>query len=677
MVISPDEFPFGWFYRIPKLKRSRGNQGSKEKFYYKDLITCFDIETSRIPQTHWTTDRILPGGRREPIDHYQTAMYMWQWQIGAIYTVVGRTMQELREFVNKLQSYIKGNLRLVVFVHNLSYEFQFLRSIFDWQTEDVFATKSRKVLRAYSPGRKLEYRCSYMHSNMSLAQYTHKMGVKHQKLSGDDFDYHEIRYPWTPLTKEQLEYGVNDVLGLYEAITKEMEMDGDTLYTFPLTSTGYLRREVKEALAPIRQKVIRPMMPTLLQYNLLREAFAGGDTHANRYYTGQIIENVHSWDRSSSYPDVQCNEKFPIRPFVEIGHTMGLEEYTHLTKKLGKAVVSRCRLVNLRLKNPHFGCPYFSKSKCRGIINGTFDNGRVMSADYLEISITEIDWLIVEEEYTWDVVEFADGIMAGKGYLPKQFTDIIKTYYHKKTDLKDVEGQEVYYMKSKNKLNSGYGMTAQDIGKQMTLFVDGEFVEDEQPIAEIVEKAAKKAFIPYQWGVYTTAYARLRLHEAIWLVGDGYIYSDTDSVKFIGDVDFTAYNKLRREASRSSGAYATDPQGVTHYMGVYEQERGYDRFRTWGAKKYASEKDGKVEVTVSGVNKKRGRTYLSAHGGLKSFTIGFNFAACSTASEYNDTPPEPVLEIEGHALEIGPNILIKDDDYTLGITAEYAALLSW
>lgn len=657
------------------MRRGRGNPSTREKFVYRDIITAFDIETSRIPCTH----RITYNPQHKEVHHWQTAMYIWQWQFDEYYTVIGRTWDEYRRFAQELESHIHGNERLVVFVHNLSYEFQFLRAVYDWHCEDVFCLKSRHVLRAFAPGRKLEFRCSYMHSNMSLGQYTHKMEVAHTKLSGDEFDYSQIRYPWTKLTDEQMEYAVNDVLGLVEAIKKEMSLDGDTLYTFPLTSTGYLRREVKRALKPLQGKLIKPMLPDMQTYKLLREAFAGGDTHANRYYAGQILHDVHSYDRSSSYPDVQCNDLFPSSKFEHLGPDMilGLDEYKNLAYKRGKAVVARCIFSGLKLKNETFGCPYFSRSKCRGIINGIFDNGRVLEAEALEITLTEIDMQIVLEEYKFDTVLFTDVMFASKAPLPKEFRKILIEYYEKKTALKDIEGQEIYYMKSKNKLNSGYGLTAQDIGKQSTIFMDGEFVFDEETDLETrIEKYQKKGFVPYQWGVYTTAHARYRLHEAIWMVGDDFVYCDTDSVKFVGNHDFTEYNKTRTEHSKVNGATAIDKHGKRYYMGVYEEERPYDVFRTWGAKKYAYIIEGKLSVTVSGVNKKKGGKELAENGGIEAFAPGFCFvAAGGSESEYNDQPPERELVIDGKRLEVGPNICIKDGTYILGITQEYGAII--
>ena len=143
------------------------------------------------------------------------------------------------------------------------------------------------------------------------------MNVEHQKLQ--DFEYTELRYPWTEMTALELEYCQNDVLGLVEALKAEMQRDNDNLYTIPVTSTGYVRRDVKKAMNSISRFYVQKIVPDYPTYQLLSEAYRGGNTHSNRYHTGEILHNVHSYDRSSSYPDVLVNCEFPIRRFFHAG----------------------------------------------------------------------------------------------------------------------------------------------------------------------------------------------------------------------------------------------------------------------------------------------------------------------------------------------------------------------
>lgn len=664
MIVTPEQFPLEWLYNRPLVKRKQGNQRTKKRVKYKDIITAFDIETTRLANIE------------------QSVMYVWQWQFDEDYTVVGRTWEQFAAFQRKIAKILDDTV-LVVFVHNLSYEFQFLRGIYQFSPDEVFAIKSRKVLKCNMYGC-FEFRCSYIHSNMNLDTYTKKMGVKHKKLTGT-FDYEKIRYPWTELNKDELAYCIHDVQGLVEAIKIEMEHDGDNLYTFPLTSTGYVRRDAKKAMSNVSFSFVRNQLPDYEIYKMLREAFRGGNTHANRYYANYTLHNVHSADRSSSYPDVMCNCKFPISEFYRLGD-LSYKDVVKLIEKRNKAMIMRVAITGIYLTRIDWGCPYLSISKCRHIENALEDNGRILSAEYLETTLTDIDLRIVLQEYSFTDIRFFDVASSRYGYLPSPLISTICQYYHYKTELKNVPGQELLYMKSKNKLNSLYGMCAQDPVKQSILFINNDFQEQNEEEAKLLLEHNKKAFLAYQWGVWVTAWARYRLEEGIILAhGDienpnspQFVYCDTDSVKYLGDIDLTVFNRQRITDSKRSGAYATDPAGITHYMGVYEKEHDMCEFRTMGAKKYVYRETPKDKLicTIAGVSKSLGGKELESHGGITAFREGFTFEeAGGLEAVYNDDI-DKVIDIDGHSLKITSNVVLKPSTYTLGLSADYKRLLT-
>jgi len=657
-VIAPEEFKIELLNNIKVQKRSVGNQGNKKKAKYKDIISAFDIETTRIKSIE------------------QSVMYVWQWQFGNSLTVIGRTWEEFTKLCKLIKSSLKEGEYLCVFVHNLSYEFQFLRGIYQFEQEEVFALSSRKVLKATMFGC-IEMRCSYLHSNMSLNEYTHRMGAEHAKLSSEDFDYKIERYPWTPLTTLEQEYCVNDVLGLVEAIQIEMNHDKDNLYTFPLTSTGYVRRDAKKAMREVSHTFVRNQVPCYKTYQLCREAFRGGNTHANRYYSGIVLHNVKSADIGSSYPDVLCNCLFPVSAFFHMGGTT-YEELIELINVRKKAVLMRVSMCNVRLRDPYWGSPYISRDKCRNVRNVTIDNGRILKADYLEMTLTDIDFKIILEEYDFDDFVPFDVAHARYGNLPKPLIQTIIKYYKDKTELKNVDGEELYYMKSKNKVNACYGMMAQDPVKQNIDFIDDDFIEREDKPEELLEISNKKAFLCYQWGVWTTAHARRHLEDGIILAGDGFVYGDTDSVKYINDIDWTEYNNKAIANSKASGAYAKDKKGNTFYMGTFEKDGEYYEFATLGAKKYCYREtpDSELKVTIAGVTKKKGGKELEKAGGIEAFKAGFIFKeAGGIEALYNDKPEITKHVVEGKEISITANVVLKDSTYTLGIAAEYERLL--
>ena len=491
-----------------------------------------------------------------------------------------------------------------------------------------------------------------------------------------------MRTPYTELSEYEMRYCLNDVVGLNEAIREDMKRGGDTLYTFPLTSTGYVRRDVKKAMRGYSYEAIKNMQPDLKLYELLHDAFRGGNTHANRFYAGMILENVKSTDRSSSYPDVMCNERFPMSPFKYVGKCSSSKIMELISED--QAIVMRVRITGLRLKDPFWGAPYLAIAKCK-YSGAVKDNGRILEADIIETAITDVDLGIILDEYTFDSIEYFDVYHSKYGKLPRCFIDCIEKYYRNKTELKGVEGQEAFYEKSKNLLNSTYGLTVQRILIEPIIFTGKEYVPDPNYDKEkAFKKATAHPYNSYAWGVWITALSRLRLEEGLRILHESpnayFIYTDTDSIKYQGELDLTAYNNKRRLDSKRSGAYATDPKGVTHYMGVFEDEGVYSEFITFGAKKYAFVKNGEIGVTISGVNKELGAKEIKKAGGLKALKEGFTFhEAGGTEAKYNDDPLADLgydtINIEGHEIKLTRNLCIKESTYTLGLEADYRRLL--
>ena len=640
------------------LPRRAGENG---KLVYADCVCCFDIESTRIQE-------------RE-----QSVMYVWQFALGE-FTVYGRTWDDFKGFLRQLKSKL-GEMHLVIFVHNLSYEFQFLSGIYHFNDYEVFATDSRKVLKCQM-FKNFEFRCSYKLTNLSLAAMAKRYNKKYLKESGTDFDYSKRRFPDTPLTEQELKYCEHDVLAVVESVIKIMELNDDNLYTLPLTSTGFVRRNVKAGMKDYWYQM-KDEMPPYRCYQLLKSAFRGGNTHGNRFYAGSIVDDVSSVDISSSYPSQQCNKKFPVGKWKE-RHDLSIAQ---LEKRLslGAAAIMRVYLYDVELRDIYAPVPYIPIAKCmqlhlpadvsRGLC---VDNGRVLQADFVEMCITDIDYKIILSMYKCKV-EVQEMYTNWYDFLPLPIRELNIEYFRKKTELKGVQGEELYYFKNKELLNSIYGMSVQDVVKENILFADGQYLIDESRTREDIYNGRKKSiFTQYAYGVWTTAHARASLQAGIDLCGDNLVYVDTDSCKFVGDVDFSAYNADRIAECKQSGAYATDPQGVTHYMGVYEDDGKYKRFITLGAKKYAYEDaKGELHITVSGVGKKSGAAELKANGGLEAFQPGFVFHnSGKTESVYNDEKRPYITRVDGHLITITRNVVIRDTTYTLSTTDDYAELLN-
>ena len=377
-----------------------------------------------------------------------------------------------------------------------------------------------------------------------------------------------------------------------------------------------------------------------------------------------------------------------------------------------KSIVTRVHFTGLRLKNIRWEMPYIPRDKCLALEGAQLDNGRVIRAATISMTITEPDWEIIKSEYTWDEVVFSDSWYCRRRYLPEFFCEVVRQFYRDKTLLKGSEPgslEEIEYGLKKSLLNALYGMCAQRVIRDNTVYTgddnspyisEWEYkarekdTENGRPLTERekrhirdalekeqIDAAKRKAFVPYQIGVWCTAWARLELHRAFWAVaeqGGTSIYADTDSCKCIGKIDFSQLNEYYKARSLARGAFADDRKGNRYYMGVYDHEYTAPRFAHMGAKKYIYEdQQGEMHLTVAGVNKKKGAAELKKLGGFDAWHGGTVFQeAGGVQGVYNDSD-YGYMEIDGHQLFIGRNVCLLPDSYTLGESTDYLRVLEY
>ena len=606
-------------------------------------------------------------------------MYHWQFCIGDK-VIFGRTW---REFQNLLK-YISDNMnlssetRLVVWVHNLSFEFQFMRRFIHVE-DGFFKDVNKPVTILTNTG--IEFRDSYILSNMSLSKFCeNEAGVVHYKLSGDTYDYSKIRTADTPLTEEEQAYCYNDVRGLCECI--ESRMKEDTLASMPLTSTGYVRREFRAAMKknPNNRQIFTNGRFDEHLYTLFRKAFRGGDTHANVRACNQIIDSVLSVDLSSAYPIVKGTELVPMGKFTKVSNRLFKKGFCEAHNM---AYIARFRFFDLKLKKDQPD-PYIPFSQCVAVKNSNnaniYDNGRIIYAEAVEIVLTDIDWKIVQECYKWSRCAVREVWGSGYGYLPEEFRETVKKYFRAKTELKGIDEKYYEYMRSKKRINASYGMMVQKIIEDETVYENGEYETRTFNLKEQIDKffKSRNSFLLYQWGVWVTAHTRARLHEGIKTAGLRAVYWDTDSVKCYGQdfrQAFEDLNETYHKKAEEMGAYADDRKGKRHYMGIFEYEETYKRFITLGAKKYLVENEkGELHSTIAGVGKKQGAEFFR-RAGMEAFKVGTVIENSGHLVAYYNDDEIHTITIDGCTMETASNLALVDDTYTLGVTGDYADLL--
>lgn len=559
---------------------------------------------------------------------------MYVWQFGALnWVTCGRTWEEYISFMEILSKVLglDETHRLIVYVHNLAYEWQFMRKRFKW--DKVFFLDKRKPVYAITGG--FEYKCSLKLSSKSLRKVGQDLQkYKYSKKMGD-LDYSLIRTSITPLTEKELGYCEADIRVLLAYIQEKIEADGD-ISLIPLTNTGYVRNYCRKACFK-RWRRYKNLMEQLVltpeEYSQLKRGFGGGFTHASAKYSRRVLKNVGSFDFTSSYPYVMISEKFPMSSSTLVDSINGEEELEEYLKKY-------CCLFDITLKDVYPKVDYdhpISASKLIASDGVVKDNGRVIYANSLTMTVTEQDYAVYREFYDWDssATEIHQFRIYEKGYLPTAFVKAILKLYKDKTVLKGVEEEAINYMISKNMLNAAFGMIVTDIVRELIEYDDNLYIETKPNLEKAISDYNNniKRFLFYPWGVWVTSYARANLFSGILACANDYIYSDTDSIKVLNYEDHMGYigeyNSLVRKKLEAAAEYhrlsmeefsPLNRKGEAKPMGVWDFEGTYDRFKTLGAKRYMTETNGRYTITVAGTNKKSSMEFLEEEAAKRGVT---------------------------------------------------------
>lgn len=604
---------------------------NNKKIEYYNVPASFDIETTSFYQFSQLNQQ----------DEKVAIMYEWTLGING-QVIIGRTWEEflfVLETIETVLGLYPDKRRLVIYVHNLSYEFQFMCRRIKWNY--IFAMGMREPLYAVTEGG-VEFRCSYLLSGYSLMKLGDELQRYRVPKMVGDLDYSLLRHRLTPLTPKEIKYCENDVRVVMAYIQECIENDGGILRV-PLTKTGYVRNYCRNSCMyegshkknPKKYRDYRALMNSLTmtakEYEQCKRAFQGGFTHASAVYAGFVQKRVASFDFTSSYPYTMIAEKFPMSSgrLVKLESEEQFEKYLKIYCCMFDVVFYNIEATTI-VENP------ISVSRCPKREGTKINNGRIVKAAVLGTTLTEQDFAIIRRFYKWERMEIHNFRVYKKDYLPTDFVKAIVKLYKDKTQLKGVIGKEIEYLVSKGMLNACYGMAVTDICRDEFLYEDDAWDKRKPDLEEAIEKynKGKKRFLFYPWGIWVTAYARRNLFSGITEFDLDYVYSDTDSIKVLNyekHMDYIEkYNAYVRKKLERACAHHGIPmsdvepetiKGEKKLLGVWEFEGVYDFFKTIGAKRYMVREGDHMSLTVSGVNKFMALPYLLELHGI-SYTKG-------------------------------------------------------
>lgn len=661
------EFDFWILSKISFIARP----GKSDNAVYNDVIIMADTETSK--------KNLNIIGKNHVV--------AWTISIRAfdrnIVTLWGHKPSTMISTIRKIQASMHTDAKTVIYFHNLSYDWVFIRQFlfasYGFPTYQLNTKSHYPVNIEFSGG--LILKDSLILAQRSLEKWAKDMQVEHQKSVGK-WDYNKIRNQNEVYTADELEYIEHDTLAGVECLQKTMDILKKRIYSMPLTATGIPREETRIRANEERghDRYLRRVL-TFDQQITAEKVFHGGFTHTNRFLTNMTLTEklmdslIKCKDFSSSYPFVMLAfPEYAVESYTEMGK-MSLKEILH---SKGITYMFKLVLYKVKLRDIRFPMPVLQYSKCVKIVNPVQDNGRIIEADYLEIYVNEIDARMIIEYYKPEKTVALQVFGAHTGYLPRWFTDYVYELYRDKCELKN--GDPVLYNIQKAKLNSLYGLTCQRPVKEIIEenYETSEYsVKEDFNFEEEYEKATKKRrmVLNYQWGTTVTSIAMRNLFELSKCIdfknGGEWIYSDTDSIYATkwDEEKIAAYNRNCEKLLRANGYDPIEVNGRKYIPGIAEDDGEYSEFRSLHSKCYAKRdaKTGELKITVAGVPKKGAE---ALQDDINNFAPNFIFPGKISGKKqhtyfnlYDEGINKPYIDENGN--ETGDSIDLSECDYRL------------
>ena len=583
---------------------------------YAETALSFDIETTSFYSAKYDANLAT----------------MYHWQVGLDGTaILGRYWEEFLFIIQKLNDYFqKRELIVYCWVQNLSFEFQFIKAWFKWNTDkngkqEIFAKDIRTVL--YARTGNIEFRDSLALTAMPLRLYKKNFGLDIGKLDGD-LDYSLKRHNRSKMEPSELAYCINDVLVLNEWHNKYiipfyLELEKKV----PLTSTGIVRAEVKEEFNSMDKKEKNKMrfrlknaQPSEEIYKLWRYwLFRGGLVHANTIACNYLVEELFaSLDLKSAHPSAMLEELFPWK--FNRRNKEAFSQVLEASRSGKTAFFGVFKFYDIQASGWH--CLESKNKIIEYSPDCYFENGRLAKGHYIKVCLNELDFYNYEDLYKWSKCECTILYESEKKPLPEYVRKIVVKYFvNKETIPKDTPE----YNLSKRKLNSLFGMAATSLPEHEIVLDEYENILRPGAVKKSYEELTKFLVMLPQWAIWIAAYTRRSIVRSLKVCGIDSIYYDTDSNK-IRDYEkykswFEEFNREKMEKNKLIDTFGYDPKYISK-IGIFDYEYSGIRYKVLGAKRYLVQKDnGELQVTVAGMVKGTLEKYCESHYKAEDGTI--------------------------------------------------------
>lgn len=403
----------------------------------------------------------------------------------------------------------------------------------------------------------------------SLQRFIENTCPELPKLVGT-YDYSKYRLTEEDFSESDKEYCRHDIygfsVGMYR-IRKEFQDEFGLDILESLTAGSFAMKYAKTKVQNFKE-----LFP---EVNFDRNFVMGGRTYVNPIHQGKILEGVTKIDANSFYPTAMVKTKLPYG-------------------RMKRVVMSSDKLKQFLLANPD---KYVFAQLKKGVVR--YDDmfspivtrdDRLHTRDYPNVAgasenVYLDDNVLRDPKFKHTNCVFMCYIFDSKVGLLDYMAEVfeLKNRYKK-------EGKPGLELAVKIILNSTYGKFIQRDWVEEYDFFDGLI----EPTGQIKKLRAWYLYPPL--GAAITANCRYILTRYMNLLGDRFIYCDTDSLVFIGE----PLDEIPLGLDLGEWKVEACPEGIAGKDGKRKNATGKAVF--FQRKTYAMEIDGQTEITFCGIS---------------------------------------------------------------------------
>lgn len=588
------------------------SRSRRERHHHSPYVAAFDTETSTI----------IHDGEKVAF------MYIWQMAVEneAFY---GRTWEEFRQCLYKMKNemHLSVDYKLIVYVHNMKYDFGFYKH--EVNLEGDFVARSKRTVLKHIMNDCFEVRDSAVYTEEPLEDMGEEIGIK--KLKG--YDYTKVRHALTPLSDNELQYCEHDVLILTRYFRLEAEKYGCSIYKLPLTATQKVKRIINYEFSRESRMYQNMIMSRQLKDNsyddkildLLKHAFFGAFNYSSQLMRGIEQDNVTGIDISACYGAQCLLHPYPIGKFKPLDIPKSLEDFRTNPTYKNKALLVTFAAREISPKYADIGFlpiglkNYWNRSATD--LNNIAAK-RILTAKKIEMTLTDIDFKLFLELYHHKGIKILSIMASEYGEMPSYMVRAIVQMHKQKIEVqkrnKQIEkirpltiAEQLEYLHAKTGVSRIYGILVQDPIRDVY-----RWDTEKNDIIKDGEQKNKAQFQPvlYQWGVWVVAWARYEILRLLTRLSDArqnfddmkILYSDTDSLYFRADEKdndiINTYNEMIvSKTNRIASRYRVKPEylsGIGTLKTTY-----YSKFKTTGIKQYCFVQDGYFDYRCAGLTR--------------------------------------------------------------------------